>query len=101
MSKEVKKKSKYIKFIYFIFAVSALIYSLSYAYEQYLGRKYVLLEDRNYNLEVKKHNLNVISQIRLCLVNNFKEGTFQACAERVKDEYIGGYKKKGGHYIFE
>jgi len=82
---ETRNKSKYIKLIYFIFAMSALFYSLSFAFEQYI--------------EVKKHNLEVISQMRLQCIEGLKginiEGVnlaSQACFERVTKEYIGEWK---------
>jgi len=75
--------SQFQKFIYFLFAFAALIYAISFEFSQYV--------------EVKKHNLDVISAMRICMEADENKLVRFDCAEAVKKEYIFDYKRPLGN----
>lgn len=69
--------STFQKVIYSILAVSALVFSVSYAYGRYI-------EARKHNLMIKTEGLNICSKT---------SGEFQVkCFDGLKREYIGKYR---------
>jgi hypothetical protein len=67
--------TRYQKFIYLIFAIYALIYSVGFAFERYI--------------RVKENNLDVVEKIVSCArAEQFAEEAYKKCADRAKANLI-------------
>ncbi len=65
------------KVLYLSVGLSALLFSVSYAFGIFI--------------EIKAHNLNALNQILECTAYELELETIEACAEKAKEQFIFDY----------